>query len=360
MKQSFLKLFNNLIFIFLLLLSASNLYAQPEGYELVWHDEFNGAKLDTTKWKHRGLGARRSGRVTKDAVSLDGEGHLLITTTILDSSHYSVGMIGTQETFNTTFGYFECRAKFGNGVPWDSFWLQSPTAYQQGDPKVTGAEIDVFEFTGQKHSTFGYDVPSNIHWVDARNNWQHWGSHKAVINDIDGYNTFAVLWTPDWYIFYVNNVFTFIATRGVSHVDEYIILSEEPYFWKDLPDSVRNGAVIQDTFRVDYVRVYQKKSSTLVKNITQKNVENYALEQNYPNPFNPVTTIPYSIPADNFVTLKVYDIMGQEVSTLVNEQKKAGAYTVSFNATNLPSGVYYYKLVSGSSFSKTNKMLLLR
>ncbi|NOY60859.1 MAG: T9SS type A sorting domain-containing protein [Calditrichaeota bacterium] len=179
------------------------------------------------------------------------------------------------------------------------------------------------------------------------------------MNDIDGYNTFAVLWTPDWYIFYVNGVFTFIATRGVSHVDEYIILSEEPYFWNDLPDSVRNGAVVQDTFRVDYVRVYQKKSSTLVNN-NKKSVENFALEQNYPNPFNPFTTIPYSIPADNFVTLKVYDVMGQEVSTLVNEFKKTGAYTISFDATNLPSGVYYYKLVSGRSFSKMNKMLLMR
>ncbi len=173
-------------------------------------------------------------------------------------------------------------------------------------------------------------------------------------------NTFAVLWTPDWYIFYVNGVFTFIATRGVSHVDEYIILSEEPYFWENLPDSVRNGAVVQDTFRVDYVRVYRKKSSTLVNNKNPKNLENFNLEQNYPNPFNPVTTIPYSIPNDNFVTLKVYDIMGQEVSTLLNEYKKAGTYAVSFDATNLPSGVYYYKLVSGRSFSKVEKMLLMR
>ena len=73
---------------------------------------------------------------------------------------------------------------------------------------------------------------------------QSWESHSVIVNDVDGYNTVAVEWTPDWYIFYVNDVFTFIATRGVSHIDEYIILSEEPRFWKDLPDSVRNGATV--------------------------------------------------------------------------------------------------------------------
>ena len=360
MEQSFSKRLNALIFIFLTVLFADHLCAQPAGYELVWHDEFDGTELDATKWRHRGLGARRGGTVVEDAVSMDGQGHLLITTTILDSSHYYVGMIGTQETFNTTFGYFECRAKFGKGVPWNSFWLQCPTAYQPGPPKETGAEIDIFEFTGHKHSFLGYDVPHNIHWVDKNGNWQHWGSHNAVINDIDGYHTIAVEWTPDWYIFYVNGVFTHIATKGVSHVDEYIILSEEPRFWEDLPDSIRNGATVQDTFFVDYVRVYQKKPAAPVEEREDKTLQKFALEQNYPNPFNPVTTIPFSISVDDFVTLKVYDMMGQEAATLVNEHKKAGAYAVPFDATDLPSGVYYYKLVVGSSFSKSRKMLLVR
>ena len=349
----------NLVFVFWLALIGKNLYAQNQGYELVWHDEFDGTELDTLKWRHRGLGQRRGGTVVEDAVSLDGEGHLLMTTTILDSSHYYVGMIGTAETFNTTFGYFECRAKFGTGVPWDSFWLQCPTAYQAGDPAVTGAEIDIFEFTGSKHGDFGWDVPHNIHWADKNGNMQSWGSHSAIVNDVDGYNTVAVEWTPDWYIFYVNDVFTFIATRGVSHIDEYIILSEEPRFWKDLPDSVRNGATVQDTFRVDYVRVYQKKSQTLVEN-ADHSVTDFSLEQNYPNPFNPATTIVYSIPVADRVTLKIYNMMGAQVATLVDEQQKAGAYAVAFDAGNLPSGVYYYKLISGSSFMQTKKMLLVR
>jgi hypothetical protein len=70
----------------------------------------------------------------------------------------------------------------------------------------------------------------------------------------------------------------------------------------------------------------------------------YELSQNYPNPFNPTTTIEYQLPADGFVTLKVYDTLGREVATLVNEQQKADYYKATFNGGSLASGVYFYRL----------------
>jgi hypothetical protein len=85
----------------------------------------------------------------------------------------------------------------------------------------------------------------------------------------------------------------------------------------------------------------------------------YNLEQNYPNPFNPSTTISYSIPAYSLVTLKVYDVLGKEVATLINEKKSAGIYKANFNAEGLTSGIYFYKL-HGGSFVKTLKMVLLK
>ncbi len=85
----------------------------------------------------------------------------------------------------------------------------------------------------------------------------------------------------------------------------------------------------------------------------------YSLEQNYPNPFNPTTTISYSIPSDNFVTIKLYDVLGNEVITLVNEQKQAGRYDMLFNASNIASGVYYYQINSGT-FAQTRKLMLLK
>jgi len=89
--------------------------------------------------------------------------------------------------------------------------------------------------------------------------------------------------------------------------------------------------------------------------------QEFYLSQNYPNPFNPSTTIEYFIPSDGFVSLKIFNTIGQEVSTLVNENQSAGKYTVNFNSADigLPSGLYYYSLRSGD-FKATRKMILIK
>jgi hypothetical protein len=88
-------------------------------------------------------------------------------------------------------------------------------------------------------------------------------------------------------------------------------------------------------------------------------IDDYELFQNYPNPFNPTTKIKYQIPGLGFVTLKVYDILGNEIATLVNEEKPAGDYEVDFNGSTLTSGVYFYQLRAGD-YTETKKMILLR
>ncbi|MEK7263746.1 MAG: T9SS type A sorting domain-containing protein [Bacteroidota bacterium] len=88
--------------------------------------------------------------------------------------------------------------------------------------------------------------------------------------------------------------------------------------------------------------------------------DKFSLEQNYPNPFNPVTAIGFSLLAVGDVTLKIYDVLGREVATLINNEKKdAGKYSVQFDATNLPSGIYIYKLTAGS-FTDMKKMVLMK
>ncbi|MBN1633836.1 MAG: T9SS type A sorting domain-containing protein, partial [Ignavibacteria bacterium] len=87
--------------------------------------------------------------------------------------------------------------------------------------------------------------------------------------------------------------------------------------------------------------------------------ENYSLSQNYPNPFNPVTKINFSIAKSGLVTLKIYDILGKEVSTLINQNMNAGTYVTDFDGANLSSGVYFYRLeVNG--FSEVKRMTLLK
>jgi hypothetical protein len=97
------------------------------------------------------------------------------------------------------------------------------------------------------------------------------------------------------------------------------------------------------------------------------NLSDYNLYQNFPNPFNPITTIKFSIPKAEFVTLKVYDLLGREIETIISEHKQAGTHIVNWNAHNISSGVYYYNLTvgnpsvgSGQVFSQTRKMILLR
>jgi hypothetical protein len=101
------------------------------------------------------------------------------------------------------------------------------------------------------------------------------------------------------------------------------------------------------------------------KIITSNNVEinslpsAYLLSQNYPNPFNPSTTITYQIPEINFVTLKVYNALGNEIETLVNEEKPTGIYEITWYTEQLPSGIYFYQLQAGN-FVETKKMVLMK
>jgi hypothetical protein len=87
--------------------------------------------------------------------------------------------------------------------------------------------------------------------------------------------------------------------------------------------------------------------------------ENYVLSQNYPNPFNPTTKIDFTLPNSGDITIEIYNIRGQKVAVLVNEYKKAGKYTVEFNATGLASGMYFYRMIS-RDFMVTNKMIVMK
>ena len=100
-------------------------------------------------------------------------------------------------------------------------------------------------------------------------------------------------------------------------------------------------------------------------------VENFKLYQNYPNPFNPITKIRYTIPTfpsfpllskerDVRVRLKVNDVLGNEVATLVDDYKPTGSYEVEFDASKLPSGIYFYRLQTSNGFTSTKKLVLLK
>jgi len=106
-----------------------------------------------------------------------------------------------------------------------------------------------------------------------------------------------------------------------------------------------------DTFSIDILSDIVDEESTLPKK--------FALDQNYPNPFNPTTLINYQLPITNYVEISIYNLLGQRVASLVNEQQRAGSYQVEWDASNFSSGIYYYQIKAGE-FQAVRKMILLR
>ncbi len=132
--------------------------------------------------------------------------------------------------------------------------------------------------------------------------------------------------------------------------------STVPVHYSFTDQSVPTGKYAYRLKQVDYDGSYSYSSEVSIELLT---VNSFSLFQNYPNPFNPSTHIKFSIPSDEFVTLKVFDILGREVATLVNERHGTGEYTINFNASALPSGIYYYSIIAGS-FKETRKMILAK
>jgi enterochelin esterase family protein len=137
--------------------------------------------------------------------------------------------------------------------------------------------------------------------------------------------------------------------------------------WLELPEGHSWGLWRATIDRI--LEYFFPSSATGIENKRTNPDESFILKQNYPNPFNPSTLISYSIPVSSFVTLKIYDVLGNEIKSLINEEMVSGSYKVEFSAKggsasggdpiDLPSGIYFYKL-QASNFTQTKKMILLK
>lgn len=221
------------------------------GYELIWEDQFDGTELDPEKWAPRGIGPRRGGYNSTEAIKVkDG---FLELSAFLKGDSVLAGAVGTQDLFMTKYGYFECRSQFqkSQGI-WAAFWIQSTGISAGEDPGKYGTEIDIFEF----FRGFGEDMVShNLHWAYGPNQ-QTIGAllsnHEGVS---EGFHTVALEWTPEKYAFFVDGFKYHEVTRAISHIEEYMILSME------LPNAEElKTAILPDVFKIDYVKVYKKKN----------------------------------------------------------------------------------------------------
>lgn len=126
--------------------------------------------------------------------------------------------------------------------------------------------------------------------------------------------------------------------------------------------TIRQGsATAAPALRLDGIRIMKSWGALLteVKNEHFALPTTFDLSQNYPNPFNPSTIIKYQIPQNSFVNINVYDVLGNQIRNLVREEKAAGSYELKFDASNMPSGIYFYNIQAGA-FSQTKKMILMK
>jgi beta-glucanase (GH16 family) len=236
--------------------ASSNTWTfEQNEYKLVWSDEFDGDSLDRTKWNYRSLGPRLDGVIVTNAVTLDGEGNLVLSVTQV-GDEYHCAEIATQHLPSGywTFGYFEARVKFGKQVGHvPAFWLQ---CHQMGTPLFNpvegGAEVDIFEYLRRDDP----NIQHNLHWDGYGEHHKHIGRILPSPGIGEGWHTVGVLWTESEYVFFIDGQETWrtdLNGQGVSHKPSYIILSDHVRNWGgDIAE-----AVLPDYTYFDYVRVYQ-------------------------------------------------------------------------------------------------------
>ncbi|MCG3124393.1 MAG: Glucan endo-1,3-beta-glucosidase A1 [Phycisphaerales bacterium] len=243
------------------------------GYTLVFSDDFDGDRLDPGRWKPWALGPRRDAVNTADAAKVDGQGYLVITTSVAPAPATSsdnappaapvihTGGVWTKDIFEPTFGYFEARIKFHDRLGhWGAFWLNcGGMGSIPGNPHETGVEMDVIEFHHKMKGKDGlYRAQQTLHWDGYGKDHKSKGHTPVVQSLADDFHTYGLLWTNDEYVFFIDGVETWRVREkdggAISHRPEYLILSLEVGDWAgkinltDLPDSML----------VDWVRVWQE------------------------------------------------------------------------------------------------------
>lgn len=229
---------------------ADTLPEPPAGlqFKLIWHDEFDGEKLDQTKWECPPDAPRRDGWWMRKAVSLDGNGHLVMKT-FKEGDRYIDGCVRTRGKFEHAFGYYVARIKLHKEPGhWPAFWLMGKSVGRVGDEGRDGTEIDVME-----KPWLDGRVCHALHW-DGYGEHHQSASHKPEIPGLmKDWHTYALWWKPDEYVFYVDGKETWrTSAGGVCQAPLFIKLTDEIGQWAgDI-----KKANLPDQFLVDYVRLY--------------------------------------------------------------------------------------------------------
>ncbi len=237
----------------------------PSKWKLTLADEFSGSTLDSTKWANRLPGKRNDAINTANAVSVGGG--VLTISTYTDAGTNYTGMIGSQDKFEQTYGYFEARMKF-NSAPgeWSAFWLTSPVFDGHvDDPATWGTEIDIVEHravNGDNKDISGKYV-SAVHWDGYGTDHKQVSTVHAPDPGVGNgtWHTYGLKWSSEGYEFFYDDKSLWVTTTAISARPEYMILSSEVRNanWAGTIPTGGYGPLGTSTtnVQVDYVHVYE-------------------------------------------------------------------------------------------------------
>ncbi len=264
----------------------------------------------------------------------------LIKTDVLGNTLWIKTYDGSDDTWGqsvqqtTDGGFIIAGTIFQNSIAnYDIFLIKTDATGDTLWTRSYGGILDAYGESGQQTTDGGYIIIGRIEYYDNKDIW-------LIKTDAFG----DTLWTKSF-----GGIYDEVAPSIQQTTDGGYIF-----------------AGYTNSFGAGYEDVWLVKTTPDISNIKQDNgiiISNFELSQNYPNPFNPVTSIQFVVGSRLFVTLKVFDVLGNEIATLVNEEKQPGIYEVEFNSSSLKhlpsSGIYFYQLKAGD-YVETKKMILLK
>ncbi|MFZ1517511.1 MAG: YCF48-related protein [Ignavibacteriaceae bacterium] len=279
---------------------------------------------------------------------------------------YTCGSDGN--IFNTTDGGINWNLNtFGTTQLWSIFFTDSLTGWAGGDMQILHTTNGGQDWNTQIFNPNSLGLNS-IYFINDSLGWGV-GFGGFILNTIDG----GINWSEQnsntsrhlYSVFFAN----YSIGWAVGSYGAIIKTTDGGNSWYN-----QESGTTEDLNSVYFINadtgficgmngslLYTTDGGGVISSVENRNnqLTNYSLLQNYPNPFNPSTTISYQLPKTGNVSLKVFDVLGKEIATLVNEEKPSGSYNVEFNVYGLASGIYYYQIKAGE-FIQTKKMILLK
>jgi beta-glucanase (GH16 family) len=357
-----------------------NCFGDSIEYTLIWNDEFDGSgAIDPSKWFHQTQLPNGNSWFNNE---------LQHYTNRLDNSYVSDGtlkIVAKKETYTDqgqtkeytsarlnskyafTYGKVEVKAKLPEGVgTWPAIWMlgqniSEPGAYWQTQGYGTTSwphcgEIDIMEHWGANQNY----VQSALHTPSSYGATINHGG-QYISNATTQFNVYTLEWTSEQMIFSVNGYVHYTYNPDIQNSETWPFDSPQYLLMNIAIEPSIAFSFTETEMELDYVRIYE---TSILSNQAETVPNDFNVFQNYPNPFNPVTSLSYDLLEDSYVSVTIYDMLGNVIKNLVNANQSSGYKSVQWNATNdrnesVSAGLYLYTIQAGE-FRQTNKMILLK